>query len=119
MKNNRFGALLQVALLIMFSTSWSQEASTTNTKESKPVSKYNYNETFGPFFYAKDATSTRSANGEPGYAYWQNRADYTLTAKLNEKTNEIVGTDIVTYTNNSPDKMAFVWMHLDQNLFKE
>ena len=55
---------------------------------------------------------------QPGHEYWQNRADYKLTAKLNEKTNEIVGTDIVTYTNNSYDKMSFVWMHLDQNLFK-
>lgn len=118
MKNNRFGVLLQFAFLIMFSASWSQETATTTTSESKPVSKYNYHDAFGPFFYTKDATTTRSASGAPGFAYWQNRADYKLTAKLNEKTNEIVGTDIITYTNNSPDKMDFVWMYLDQNLFK-
>jgi hypothetical protein len=51
--------------------------------------------------------------------YWQNRADYVLTAKLNEGKNEIVGTDIITYTNNSPDQMNFVWMNVDQNLFKD
>jgi len=118
MKNNHFGILLQMALLIVVGTSWSQESPATGTSTSKPVSKYDYHEAFGPFFYTKDATATRSASGEPGYAYWQNRADYKLTAKLNEKTNEIVGTDIVTYTNNSPDKMSFVWMHLDQNLFE-
>jgi hypothetical protein len=50
--------------------------------------------------------------------YWQNRADYVLTAKLNAQNNEIVGTDIITYTNNSPDTMSFIWMNLDQNLFK-
>nr|WP_315197229.1 M1 family metallopeptidase [uncultured Flavobacterium sp.] len=118
MKNNRFGAILQLALLIVFSASWSQETPNAGTSISKPVSKYDYHDAFGPFFYTKDATPTRSASGGPGYAYWQNRADYKLTAKLNEKTNEIVGTDIVTYTNNSNDVMSFVWMHLDQNLFK-
>jgi hypothetical protein len=118
MINNRFGALLQMAFLIAFSTSWGQEIP-ANDANSKPVSKYNYNEAFGPLFYTKDATTTRSASGAPGYEYWQNRADYKLTAKLNEKTNEIVGTDIITYTNNSPDKMSFVWLHLDQNLFKD
>src|SRR6478736_7480602 len=118
MKNYRFGALFQLALLIMFSTSWSQETPATSTTISKPVSNYNYHDAFGPIFYTKDATPTRSASGEPGYAYWQNRADYKLTAKLNEKTNEIIGTGIVTYTNNSTDKMSFVWMNLDQNLFK-
>src|SRR6187431_365841 len=119
MKNNRFGALLQMALLIVFSSSWGQETPAASSTASTPVSKYNYNDAFGPFFYTKDATATRSASGAPGYAYWQNRADYKLTAKLNEKTNEIIGTDIVTYTNNSNDGMSFVWMHLDQNLFKE
>jgi hypothetical protein len=120
MKNNRFGALLQLALLIVFSTSWSQETPDTTTSKtpSVPVSKYDYHEAFGPFFYTTNGTETRSASGEPGYAYWQNRADYKLTAKLNEKNNEIVGSGIVTYTNNSNDKMSFVWMHLDQNLFK-
>jgi hypothetical protein len=112
MKNNCFGALLQLALLIVFSTSWSQETPVTSTPTTTPVSKYDYHDAFGPFFYTKDATATRSASGAPGYAYWQNRADYKLTAKLNEKTNEIVGTDIVTYTNNSPDKMNFVWMKI-------
>lgn len=118
MKNNRFGALLQMALLIVFSSSWSQETPATGNPSAKPVSNYNYHDAFGPIFYTKDATPTRAASGAPGHAYWQNRADYKLIAKLNEKTNEITGSGIVTYTNNSPDKLSFVWMHLDQNLFK-
>jgi hypothetical protein len=69
------------------------------------------------FFYTKNGTTTRSG-GQPGAEYWQNRADYVLTAKLNAQNNEIVGTDIITYTNNSPDTMSFIWMNLDQNLFK-
>jgi hypothetical protein len=118
MKNNCIRVLFQLTLLIVFSTSWSQDAPAASTSTTKPVSKYDYHDAFGPLFYVNNGTSTRSASGEPGHEYWQNRADYKLTAKLNEKTNEIVGTGIVTYTNNSYDKMSFVWMHLDQNLFK-
>ena len=91
---------------------------TANAQEAK-TSNYNYNEAFGNNFYTKNATDTRSASGQPGAKYWQNRADYSLTATLNEQSNEIVGTEILTYTNNSPDKLGFLWMNVDQNLFKK
>jgi len=113
MKNKSLKALLQMAFLLVISNIWSQENTT------KQVSKYNYQETFAPFFYTKNATNTRSASGQPGFEYWQNRADYLLTAKLDEANNEISGSTVITYTNNSPDKMSFLWMYLDQNLFKE
>lgn len=113
MKNNSFKALLTLALLFVISNIWSQENSI------KQVSKYNYQETFAPFFYTKNGTNTRSASGQPGFEYWQNRADYQLSAKLDEANNEISGTSIISYTNNSPDKMSFLWMNLDQNLFKD
>ena len=113
MKNNSFKAIIKLALLLVISNIWSQENST------KQVSKYNYQETFAPFFYTKNGTNTRSASGQPGFEYWQNRADYQLSAKLDEANNEISGTSIISYTNNSTDKMSFLWMHLDQNLFKD
>lgn len=91
---------------------------TAKAQEAK-TSNYNYNEAFGNNFYTKNATDTRSASGQPGAKYWQNRADYSLTATLNEQTNEIIGTEILTYTNNSPDKLGFLWMNVDQNLFKK
>jgi hypothetical protein len=84
-----------------------------------PATKYSYSETFAPFFFTKNGTEYRAATGEPGPKYWQNRADYQLDAKLNDETNEITASEIVTYTNNSPLKMDFVWMQLDQNLFKQ
>lgn len=86
---------------------------------TKPVSKYNYHEAFAPGFYTKNGSDTRSASGQPGHKYWQNRADYVLTANVNDKTNEITGTEVLTYTNNSPDKLSFLWMNVDQNLFKK
>lgn len=89
-----------------------------SAQETK-TSNYNYNEAFGNNFYTKGASETRSASGQPGAKYWQNKADYNLTATLNEQTSEITGSEILTYTNNSPDKLGFLWMHLDQNLFKK
>jgi hypothetical protein len=87
---------------------------TTNTP-----TKYSYYDAFAPFFYTKNGSEYRAASGEPGPKYWQNRADYQLAAKLNDEANEITATETLTYTNNSPQKMGFVWMQLDQNLFKQ
>ena len=117
MKNSSLTALLQFTLLFGISTIWSQQI--IDPSPSKQISKYDYHAAFEPFFYTKDGSNTRSASGQPGAEYWQNRADYQLSVKLNELNNEISGTDIITYTNNSPDKMTFVWMNLEQNLFKK
>ncbi len=87
-------------------------------QQSPIVSKYDYHEAFAPLFYSKNGTETRSASGQPGAKYWQNRADYQITASLNDKNSEITGSEVVTYTNNSPDKLSFLWMNVDQNLFK-
>lgn len=89
------------------------------TQQSQVGGNYNYHDTFGPMFYTKNGDEYRSAGGQPGPKYWQNRADYKLAVRLNEQSNEISGTVVLTYTNNSPDKLPFVWMQLDQNLFKE
>lgn len=101
---------ISIALFLFFISSQAQEVKSSN---------YNYQDAFANNFYTKNATETRSASGQPGAKYWQNRADYTLNATLNDKTNEIVAVGTLTYTNNSPDKLGFLWMHLDQNLFKK
>ncbi|NCI46366.1 M1 family metallopeptidase [Sediminibacterium soli] len=91
---------------------------TEQADPNAPATKYSYYDAFAPFFYTKNGSEYRAATGEPGPRYWQNRADYELAVKLNDETNEIAGTETLTYTNNSPQKMGFVWMQLDQNLFK-
>ncbi len=88
-------------------------------QQTPSVSKYDYHDSFAPNFYTKNGTDTRSASGQPGPKYWQNRADYQLNAQLNEATNEIVGSEVLTYTNNSPDALSFLWMNVDQNAFKK
>jgi len=92
-------------------------SSSLNAQEKEP-SNYNYNDAFGHDFYSKNGSETRSASGKPGHAYWQNSADYVIDVNLNETTKEISGSEIITYTNNSPDALDFLWMQLDQNLFK-
>ena len=81
--------------------------------------KYSYTEAFKPFFYQNNGTETRSASGQPGHNYWQNSADYVLNATLNDGKNEISGSAEITYTNNSFDDLGFLWLQLDQNLFKK
>jgi len=89
------------------------------TQQVQVSGNYSYHDTFGPMFYTKNGNEYRSAGGQPGPKYWQNRADYKLMVRLDEQSNEISGTVVLTYTNNSPDKLPFIWMQLDQNLFKE
>ena len=81
--------------------------------------KYSYTDAFKPFFYQNNGTETRSASGKPGHNYWQNSADYVLNATLNDGKNEISGSAEITYTNNSFDDLGFLWLQLDQNLFKK
>lgn len=81
-------------------------------------SKYNNAELFSPQFYTKNGTEYRAADGQPGPQYWQNRADYQLSARLDEATNEITGSETLTYTNNSPQSLDFLWLQLEQDLYK-
>ncbi len=60
---------------------------------------------------------TRSATGRPGEAYWQQRADYRIRVSLDGR--RILGSQRITYTNNSPDSLRSLWLQLDQNLFRE
>lgn len=60
----------------------------------------------------------RSANGSPGPDYWQQRADYRITASLDTTSQAVSGSVQIRYTNNSPDTLRYVWLQLDQNLYR-
>ncbi|MFT3681100.1 MAG: M1 family metallopeptidase [Ferruginibacter sp.] len=85
--------------------------------EDAVESKYDPHVLFSPLFYPAGATETRAATGEPNVGYWQNKADYKIDAALNDVNHEITATVVITYTNNSPLSLPFLWLQLDQNLF--
>ncbi|GAB3430549.1 M1 family metallopeptidase [Massilia solisilvae] len=60
----------------------------------------------------------RTASGAPGHAYWQQRADYSIRASLDEAKRAITGAETITYHNNSPDTLNYLWVQLDQNIYK-
>ena len=61
------------------------------------------------------ANEYRTASGAPGPKYWQQRADYDIKATLDEKKLLLTGAETVTYFNNSPDVLTYLWLQLDEN----
>ncbi len=58
----------------------------------------------------------RTASGAPGHLYWQQRADYVINIRLDDEKQRIYGDETVTYFNNSPDVLNYIWVQLDQNM---
>ena len=63
--------------------------------------------------------SYRTASGSPGKDYWQQRADYDIKVELDDINKKITGTETITYFNNSPDELPYLWIQLDQNVFEK
>lgn len=62
-----------------------------------------------------DANSYRTASGAPGHEYWQQRANYEIEAELDEEAQLLRGSELITYTNHSPDVLDYLWLQLDEN----
>ena len=63
--------------------------------------------------------SYRTASGAPGIDYWQQRADYKINIELNDEIQTLYGEEEITYHNNSPDILRYLWIQLDQNLLAD
>ena len=111
---NRFKLKHVAGIGLMLLIAISASAQTTDTI------KYDHQDLFGPITWPVTSGNTRSANGNPGEHYWQNRVDYLIKATLNEAQQDttINGEVTINYTNNSPDQLDHLWLQLDQNLFK-
>lgn len=104
---------LQLSLLCLVSFA------AVHAQEAVKLSNYNPQALFSPMFYPTGGNITRAATGAPNVGYWQNKADYHISASLNDATNEIKGSVTITYKNNSPHPLPFLWLQLDQNLFNK
>ncbi|MCB1649739.1 MAG: M1 family metallopeptidase [Pseudomonadales bacterium] len=60
----------------------------------------------------------RNAGGQPGHEYWQQQVDYKISAVLDEANRRLSGSETISYLNNSPDTLSYLWLQLDQNIFR-
>ncbi len=86
---------------------------------AQTTSRYDQHQAFAPLFYPAFGDEVRAADGTPGPKYWQNRADYKIEASLDDSLQSISGNVLITYTNNSPQTLDFVWLQLDQNIYRQ
>src|ERR1700742_3035588 len=85
--------------------------------QTPPTSRFDQHKAFDPLFYPSGGTVYRSAGGAPGEKYWTNRVDYTIHSVLDTVAHALSGDVTITYTNNSPDDLPFLWLQLDQNIY--
>jgi hypothetical protein len=86
---------------------------------AQQVQKYDQHQVFDPTFLNEPGTAFRSGSGTPGPMYWQNRADYNISVKLDPDQDMISGNVTISYTNNSPNNLNYLWLQLDQNNFRK
>ncbi len=110
-----FGFLALAALLFVQETTRAQSA---NPQSANATSgNYDPHDAFAPIFYPAYGDDVRTAAGAPGPKYWQNSADYKIVANLDDVDNALSGTVTITYKNNSPQDLPFLWLQLDQNIY--
>ncbi|HEY3937306.1 MAG TPA: M1 family metallopeptidase [Bryobacteraceae bacterium] len=88
-------------------------------QSSAPQPEYDPRLTFAPLTLPDPVNAYRSGDGAPGPSYWQNEADYELHAALDTATKQLKTTEIITYTNNSPDSLSSLWVQLEQNIYRK
>ena len=106
--------MLRLRILFVFSFLFVSSFSFAQTEKSV----YDHHDLFNPNFYPASVNEYRAADGEPGPKYWTNRASYKINATLDDVKDAITGSVTISYTNNSPEALPFLWLYLDQNLFK-
>ena len=105
-------AILLLTLCVFVYNVYAQDTEEVTTR-------YDQYKVFSPLFYPDKGNEYRNASGAPGPKYWQNSADYKINVTLDTALHRVSGTTLITYTNNSPDALGFLWLQLDQNIYKE
>ena len=110
--NYYFRYILALCVLFSASVTWAQQ------EEEKEREPGHYNQSKFRQMYEEFATPNtyRSASGAPGPDYYQQQADYKIDIELDDENARIYGVETITYHNNSPDDLEFLWVQLDQNV---
>jgi hypothetical protein len=106
----KYGMNVLLTLFIVMGITQDMSAQKDTTKDNQSL--------FEDLMY-RQGSAYRTADGKPGPEYWQNKADYKIKAELNDQDNTLTGKVTLTYTNNSPEKLDFIWLYLEQNRFME
>ena len=100
-------------LLFLPALLFAQEKTTTVTP--KQTGKYDTNKFSQMYDLLATPNMFRNAAGAPGPAYYQQQADYKIDIELDDKNAKLMGSETITYYNNSPDNLDYLWVQLDQN----
>ncbi|WP_026707680.1 M1 family metallopeptidase [Flavobacterium frigidarium] len=104
----------KITLLFLFPVLvLAQEKATTVT--TKQAGRYDTNKFSQMYDLLATPNMFRTASGAPGPAYYQQQADYKMDIELDDKNSKLMGSETITYTNNSPDVLEYLWVQLDQN----
>ncbi len=101
----KLSSLVLGLLVLTASTVYAQSTENVNTSKFKQLKE----ELATPNVY-------RTASGAPGHKYWQQKANYNIKVTLDDKKQSITGEEEITYINNSPDQLDYLWIQLDQNM---
>ncbi len=101
-------------LIIAFAFLCAAVPAAVGQSRNSPVDKFRQLEEILP-----TPNDQRTASGAPGHKYWQQRADYVIDVELDDANQRIIASETITYFNNSPDTLTYLWLQLDQNLFRK
>lgn len=118
MRVSKFGAVVAVCILAASIVATPPTAAAQASTSANNAS-YDPRLTFAPLTLPDPVNAYRSSNGAPGPSYWQNEADYEMHADLDTTAKMLRNDEIITYTNNSPDTLTSLWIHMEQNLYRK
>ena len=97
--------IISLALMLLFNYTLIGQVDNTNKSKFKQLGQE-----------LPTPNSYRAASGAPGHEYWQQQADYVINLELDDEKQRIYGEETITYINNSPDELTYLWLQLDQNM---
>ncbi len=112
----RLNMLCSVFLMFVFAGLSAQENDQTETRQEGHTNQNKFRQMYQEF---ATPNQYRTASGAPGPAYYQNEADYKMDIVLDDKNSVITGDETITYHNNSPQDLEYLWVQLDQNIRKK
>ncbi|MRX66922.1 hypothetical protein SAMN06265349_102851 [Flavobacterium resistens] len=105
----------KLSLLLLFPAMLVAQEKANTPTVPRQQGKYDTNKFSQMYDLLATPNMFRTASGAPGPAYYQQQADYKIDIELDDKNSKITGSEVITYSNNSPDSLEYLWIQLDQN----